>query len=225
MKKLLKIAAIVGLAMALSTAPLSAQAQDASVDDQVKDWYLSNGVSPIVAENLIEKFNSGELLDSMRGAAPIATQSAVTGGVQKTISTFADGSVSVTEIEIPVATTGEIRPFAIGNCSSTQSGSGYVNYYDCAISGSNAYLEIQFRANYTRTSAGVGSISYVGSPYVWALGGTATTPTLAITKSVSNASGPASAQATTQYSSATLSHSARLYLKVAATAYTTTSGL
>jgi len=208
------IACVVGLSTIAAT-PANA---DESVDQRQYSWYIDNGVDATTADALIDKFNSGTLLDSMNGSAPTRTQTADEAGWIVTRAWFADGSISVSKLETPQASAAAARsglivgPRSVGNCSSVVGGSGYANYYDCAVAGSNgAYLELGFRADYTRVSNGTGVINRVGSPYQYAAGGTASTPVLTITKA--NGS-PATAQAVSQYSSATTSFTARLYLNV-----------
>ncbi|MBB5844911.1 hypothetical protein HD599_003234 [Conyzicola lurida] len=193
-------------------------------DARVIEWYLAHGVDEDVAASLVAKFNSGELLDSMKAdSVPVDIATVTTADEEITTSTFADGSVSVVALETPKPADPNAR--GIGTCSSITSGTGYTNYTNCDIWGSNAYLELHFRADYTRSGGTNGSIARVGSPYQYATGGTATTPQLSITRSFSSAAGPATAQGVSQYSSSATTFTAYLYLKVAANATTSTTGL
>ncbi|GAA0422869.1 hypothetical protein [Leifsonia naganoensis] len=216
-------AGIVVVGAVAAAAPATA---DDSVDQRQYSWYIDNGVTPETANALIAKFNSGTLLDSMNGSEPVRVQRANEAGWIVTRAWFEDGSLSVSKLETPEASrarpAGQIGTRSVGNCSRVVGGSGFANYYDCAASGSNGvYLEIGFRADYTRVTNGTGVINRVGSPYQYAAGGTASTPVLTITK----ASGaPATAQAVSQYSSTATSFTARLYLNVnGSSAWTTQS--
>lgn len=207
------VSAVLALTPLASASPATA---DDSLDQREYAWYVDNGVAPATAKALIAKFNSGTPLDSMNGSEPVRVETADESGWIVTRAWFADGSLSVSKLQTPAASGArvgsDVAPLSVGNCSQVVGGSGFANYYDCAASGSNgAYLELGFRADYTRVSNGTGVINRVGSPYQFAAGGTATTPALTITK----ASGaPATAQAVSQYSSAATSFTARLYLNV-----------
>ncbi|MCC4909084.1 hypothetical protein [Microbacterium sp. cx-59] len=196
----------------------SATADELSVDEQQRSWYLENGVSPDVADELIADFNAGDLPDSMTGVEPVSSVTDDKDGWITTRNEFPDGSISVSRLETPeaaAAAPGDVAARSVGSCTSTLGGSGFVNYYDCAVTGSNgAYLDVEFRADYTRVSNGAGIINRVASPYSYAIGGTATTPELRITRANGTVSNPARATATSQYSSAASSFTAVLTLNV-----------
>ncbi|GAB3150702.1 hypothetical protein GCM10027058_15420 [Microbacterium neimengense] len=213
------MAAILGSTVLACTVGLSgtAVAAETTVDDEQYSWYVENGVQPDVAQDLIEKFNSGVLPDSMTGTEPVSSTTSAEAGWIVTRDTFADGSISISKLETPQATesSDDFTTKSVGSCSSSIGGSGFANYYDCAVTGSNGvYLDVEFRADYTRVSNGAGIINAVRSPYAYAIGGQATTPVLRIDRSNGTMSDPARATATSQYSSTATSFTAVVTLKV-----------
>ncbi|QNA93584.1 MULTISPECIES: DUF5626 family protein [unclassified Microbacterium] len=173
------------------------------VDQDQYDWFVQNGVAPETARELIAEYNSGGEIDSMSGAKPVEVHTSEIHGWNVTRAEFADGSISVSKVQMPGAeeseTTG-ISVRSVGSCGSTSSGSGWASYYDCAVVGSNgAWLSMEFRASYTRTNANTATIHSVSSPYVHAVGGTADTPSLSIVTATGTT---AHAKATTQFNGA-----------------------
>jgi len=215
---LLSILLTMPLAFGTATASIASGASSNwdETDALQYEWYRSNGVSSNTAIALIEQFNSGIPLDSMTGGQPGSVLITETSEEIETKYTFSDGSISISTLEKPAAGSGSLyQSMAVGGCNSVVSGSGYANHYDCAVAGTNGvYLTIQFRADYTRSSSGLGIINALRSPSASAGGGTATTPVLSITRKQGYSSSPARAQATTQFSNTGASYTARLFLNV-----------
>lgn len=196
--------------------------------DSVYDWYIEQGVDDATANTLVAKLRSGVLTDANTGATPTSVATDTSDGWQTTRSTYADGSISISKLQVaseaaPVAD--GVAPFSVGgDCSQVVGGSGYAKYYACGVYESTDLLAMSFRADYTLTNAGIGAINDAYSPYANARGGTADTPpSLAITKSQSNSSGPAIARAVTQFSGSAGSFTAYLYLNVAGSAWSSKS--
>lgn len=190
---------------------------------QPEAWLIQNGVEASTASALAASVEQGHLLDSMTDAEPVATNVTEEDGWLVSRAEFEDGSVSVSRLEMPQAETTGIGARAVGTCAQVNSGSYWVQYNECAIYGSNGYLEISFRADYNRASGGSG-ISSIYSPYQYANAGTATTPVLQTVRSTGNASKEALATATSQYSSKAVSFTAVLRLHVSpASAWTSQS--
>ncbi len=173
------------------------------VDQDQFDWFVENGVAPETARELIAVYNSGGEIDSMSGVEPVEVHTSEIDGWNVTRAEYADGSISVSKVQLPGAEESEaagISARSVGSCGSTSSGSGWASYYDCAVVGSNgAWLSMEFRASYTRTNANKATIHSVNSPYVHAVGGTAATPSLSIVTATGT---KAHAKATTQYNGA-----------------------
>lgn len=201
------------------SAPAHADERETRPSNSVFDWYTTHGVDSETAQRLVEKLEAGFLTDANTGVAPVSTTSVYSDGWDTIRSTYEDGSISLHKIQRATESDGEIGSRSVGDCDRVVGGSGYASYYACAVFGETDLLTLSFRADYTLTNAGVGSIGDVFSPYQSARAGTASTPTLSITKSQSNSSGPASAVATSQFSGSAGSFTARLYLYVAGTAW------
>ncbi|MFF2389372.1 hypothetical protein [Agromyces sp. NPDC058104] len=227
MKFKLASAAIAGLGLAISAVGvLPANASESPETADLRAWYEQVGVDDATANELITKINRGELPDSVEGAlSPADVTISEENGWTVTRSTYPDGSVALTYLELPEAeglpalaslnsTEAAIEPMSVGNCSSTEGGSGYASYYDCGVIESTDLITMSFRANYTRTSSGVGTISSAYSPYVYTNAGSAPTPTLTINRPSGTVSNPAQARAVTQFSGASGGFTAYLYLNV-----------
>ncbi len=208
---------------------LPASATEGNQLAEMRAWYTEAGVGEATADNLVDKFSKGELPNSAsESAQPADVSVGEEDGWIVTRSTYPDGSIALTYLELPAAeglpdsasglslqSSDEIvTPMSVGECSSSSTGSGYVSYTDCAVYEYTDLLTMSFRANYTRTSSGDGFITYVSSPYVYTSGGSAPTPTLTITRSQGNVATPAQARAVTQFSGISGSFTAYLYLNV-----------
>lgn len=222
-KSSITMAALLGFSLFgfSATAASAEESLESTVDDHYA-WFLENGVPAHTAEQLVENMDSGILLDSMSGEDPLAIETNTEAGWIVTRETFEDGSVNVSWIETPEAEAealldflpeGQIAPTSVGSCARTEGGLYWGQYYECAVYGANGYLTMMFYADYGRAS-GASTIGSVYSPYAYAVGGTAPTPTLSITKSSGTASSPAVATAITQYSSTATSFTATLRLHV-----------
>lgn len=77
------------------------------------------GVPQKAQNRLIREFISGKRWDSQGGAEPASTEVTRAGAVERTIYRYADGSVNVSEMDIPTEvflSDGEIAPYAINGC-------------------------------------------------------------------------------------------------------------
>jgi hypothetical protein len=55
-------------------------------------------------DRLLAELTSGGTWDALDGSAPVSTETMVRAGTEETVTRFADGSISVTELELPTAT-------------------------------------------------------------------------------------------------------------------------
>ena len=149
------------------------------LDHAQYQWYVENGVEAETAIELIEKFNNGERIDSLSSVTPVHETRTVENGFNKTRYEYPDGSISLSEIQVPdqVVSTYAVVPTSVGSCYSSSSGPGWVQYFDCLVRESNGvWFTMEFRASYIRASNGTGTITSASSPYIHAPGGNATTP-------------------------------------------------
>ncbi len=124
--------------------------------DSVYDWYIEQGVDDATANTLVAKLRSGVLTDANTGATPTSVATDTSDGWQTTRSTYADGSISISKLQVaseaaPVAD--GVAPFSVGDCSQVVGGSGYAKYYACGVYESTDLLAMSFRADYTLTNA------------------------------------------------------------------------
>jgi len=85
----------------IATAPASASTD--SDEAFMRDTWNSYDVPVATQDRLLEELASGDTWDSLDGAAPIETETIVKRGTETTVSRFADGSITVTEAELPTA--------------------------------------------------------------------------------------------------------------------------
>lgn len=159
-----------------------------------------NGVSDRVQGALISKANAGIAWDSMNGSTPVSTSVTTTATLQHKVSTYADGSIVVEGMEIPVESKlRTISPFYVGNCKSVSSGSGYANRYDCQAYAESGFISLGTYISYTLVQGGYDRILDVHSPFRSAAVGTASKPTVTITQKTENSAYRATAKIKTQY--------------------------
>lgn len=198
-------AALLAALMALP-GTASATAQTAAVPDQVeitpsgeqemRDFWSRYSVPPATQEMLIKRLESGGQIDSTRtDTEPVATENIDAEGQRQTVERFPDGSVSVTSISRPTSG-GGVGASTVNNCRSSQSGSGYVNWYDCHASSQNGVVTLGFYISYTLTPR-YDQIIEVNSSYRHCSVGTCDTPKLAIRKKSESSTGSAWANITT----------------------------
>lgn len=152
------VAGIAVLSVAYS-APAMASEQEDSLQE-VRASFESLGVTPSVAQQLVDTLESGAPLDSMKpGSTPVSTESFIQvgdaayakDGDSVTVNWYADGSPAVTAAETPVEQTDGIALRSIQGC--TSSGNPNNSYADgCTISGWWGTVQIAFLADYTLNS-------------------------------------------------------------------------
>ncbi|MFE5309535.1 hypothetical protein [Isoptericola sp. NPDC056605] len=197
------IVALSAFTLALAGAPAaSASPEELSSSDreELSQFLNENGVSPAVQEELFQKLEHGEMWDSMSEMEPVSTTSATDANVVKVTSVFADGSISVEEVEKPgEASPGQVAPLSVGGCQSSSSGSGYVSRYDCKASASTGIMTMGFYISYTLVQGGYDYIFDVHSPFRSVVTGTATTAKASIVKARENSTGSSWAKSVSTY--------------------------
>lgn len=173
---------IAGGAVALLCAVAAPQAASASYQVDLSDaevtQFLDNaeywGVDDAKALLLLEKVRHGRLLDSMTGADPTSVSESEVNGFQRTVKTYADGSIIGTELEIPKEIpAGTITPFAAysGCTYGTSAGVSYAQ--DCYVYNSGLTVGASFYTSYSRWSGGA-SVSNWHTPTYNVIGGNVT---------------------------------------------------
>ncbi|MCC4909083.1 hypothetical protein [Microbacterium sp. cx-59] len=172
----------------------AANAAEITSDDSAafEEFYDRYGVDDATQQRLIQVLESGELLDSMTsGAEPVSTVETDAEGSTEIISTFEDGSISVTSLEKPsvAPSDGTVAPRAVSGCT-LYNGGGFASYSNCLVSNGNGTTSLQFRADYSR-SANSASISNWRDAQVVAHYGTASAPTLTPVRTTATPQQPA----------------------------------
>jgi hypothetical protein len=202
------VCTIAGLTL-VPAVPASAASDDAAVSAHMRDWYAARGVPERTYGPLVDHFLSGTLMESMQeGRSPSAVKTIQRDGFTVTQSIFEDGSISETEIQNPSAGASSsvsqrsVTPQSVGQCASTTPSHYDTRYNNCVVAADNSFLQIAFHTTYDLVQGDNNDvINEVSAPYAYAIGGTAATPSLKITRKTENASGPATATASTAYNS------------------------
>ncbi|MCT9620191.1 MULTISPECIES: hypothetical protein [unclassified Curtobacterium] len=181
----------------------------------LEEFFTDNGVSTATAEALQQKYDGGTLLDSMRGASPVGSREVGTANELKTITTFPDGSISVTTVERPTtSTSGGFSTKAVGNCAKKTTSHYSTTYHDCAAEASDGVLTVGMHLTYTLVSGTGDTINEITTPYQFARGGQAATPKISIQRKTETSAGPAYARGSTQFSGSAGSYTGTMYVKV-----------
>lgn len=144
---------------------------------QVKSFFDTYGVARPTQEALFRKIDAGQLLDSYSGADPVATKTLTTLGEVKNVYTYADGSLVVTSLQVPIAQQpGTMQPMTVGGCS--VSGDLTRTLRGCKVEQTSSLVSMAFYADYQYTywsyddpSIFAASIQSVYSPTATVVGG------------------------------------------------------
>ncbi|GAA3339086.1 hypothetical protein GCM10017714_13140 [Curtobacterium pusillum] len=92
-------AAVASCLVAAGPASANTNADEATM----RDTWNTYDVPASTQDRLLDELTSGGTWDSLEGKTPIATESTIRSGTEETVARFADGSISVTEVELPTA--------------------------------------------------------------------------------------------------------------------------
>lgn len=218
-----------------STAPSALASESAvPIDDSVVVETMSYaemraemnraGIPLATQDSLIKKLNAGQLWDSMIGSKPISTvQRESRAGIEE-VQRFADGSVIITTIEKPTASSiGGIgilsRP--VTGCAVLPNLNGWIRRADCNAKAKYMSYSLSFKIDYS-VKAGRGRVDAVNSAKVTALPPwTVNEKSLTIPRAISSGTVPARARldATLAFVKYAGSFPAWLEVKVLTSAY------
>ena len=173
------IALAAALTMAAGTAPafaapsaapsLEQPAAEAGITEELigeaRAFLAEYGVDAATADELIRKFEAGEKWDSLSGAKPVTTETSMVGSSERTVARFADGSLSVSSIQMPSATTpsGADSIQDVSECSYAYVDG--VEYYDnCLVDFFVFPIKMGFRADFVARDNAMDSITSVYAP-------------------------------------------------------------
>jgi hypothetical protein len=117
----------------------------ASVHDRLQGF----GVSAEVQDKLITKLLSGETLDADAGAQPVSSESITLNGIEKTRNVYADGSVAIGTIEVPVvADPAKITTKSITECTHRIDSFGTNIFTGCTIAWDATTWSVSWTADF-----------------------------------------------------------------------------
>jgi hypothetical protein len=174
-----------------------------AVSELTRVW-TANGVPSPTQTQLITKLESGTPLDEMTDAAPISTKTRLVGSTQKSVSTYADGSISVVSVE-----SSKTRPKdflstqAVAGCTNTTIGAGVVRHANCTVNGWFTGVSLGFYATVTTATVEGSYINTYNSPTVKCVVGlSCTAPTFELIRKTQSGSLPAQVNLVTYWSGA-----------------------
>lgn len=207
--RILGAAALAALVFMSGTVGAAAQTPDLTEEERqdLVHWWTQYDVAPATQDELLESLERGELWDAIGGSDPVNVTTNAYAGETETVERYADGSIVVTTVEVPVAPfsanpIGGVTPFTVGPCESSSTGSGYANRYDCKVFSTSGVVEMGFYMSYSLRQGGYDKITEVHSGYARATTGTIPTPRATIGKANENSSGSAFAYVKEQYKAA-----------------------
>lgn len=147
--KLGTLVATIAGAVALATAPVPAYADSpelpAEFVAELTSVWTEHGVSEETQAALLDKLESGAMVDANLGVEPLAVASTESDGWLQQVSTYPDGSISVSKFELgEEVEEGDVRARGIVGC--TQSNYTFTN---CSVQGWFTAVTLAFLADYT----------------------------------------------------------------------------
>lgn len=141
---------------------------------ELRAFFDENGVSTENQELLLIKFDQGQPWDSFSGADPVRTDVSTLNGEVKTVEHFADGSLSITTVELPATAPQDpntVAPMGISGCQLTSSSSYHASYRNCYGEVNKGIIGMGFHLDRDTYSGGLGRITnYYGANH-WIVGG------------------------------------------------------
>lgn len=193
------------LAVGLAHSATAAEASSGLTDQERRDlvqWWAEYNVPQDAQDTLLGALDRGELWDAMSGVDPVDVKTRHLATESETVSRYPDGSIVVSTVSAPSDPFAEplgITPLSVGDCQSSQIGSGYANRYDCKAVSQSGIVTMGFYISYTLVQGGYDQITEVHSGYAHAETGTVTSPTAKIAKAKENSRGSAWAYVRSQY--------------------------
>lgn len=195
------IVGAVGLAALLGTLALSPSAVAATPGPEqvllsnheaiIREKLLHAEVKPAVVQSLIKKWRNGIAWDNSNGSEPLRSSSEVRSGFEVTTSWFADGSISISEIEIPQKmNSGDISLMSITGCREG-SGVGSFPFYDCRVKTDNFNWSLDFLADGMRSTIGRAQVSNLRDPGWFVGGATVASHSLTVLRATQSGTTPA----------------------------------
>ncbi|SLM98113.1 hypothetical protein FM106_15515 [Brachybacterium faecium] len=171
-RRLFAAIAVAALSTAALAAPASADgetntiaAEDRAEIEQNMDFL---GIADATQQQLVDKLERGELLDSFDAdAEPVDIIPVDQPGFESVIYVYEDGSRTKSDVEEGVDTAGGIAAQGIAGCTS-KTFSGGISMSNCTVKVSTILYVGQFYANFTHVNGGN---SYISKAYNWGCAG------------------------------------------------------
>lgn len=120
---------------------------------QLRGFFDEYDVDAAVQDSLIARIESGKpWLSLTKGAKPVSERVEVNDDMKERISTYADGSIAVSGMEIPAppAASGTMSTMSVGGCS-TSSTAYKSTYTNCLADVNLGVVRMYFRFNWQKT--------------------------------------------------------------------------
>lgn len=195
-RRLFAALAVATLSAVALSAPASANGGTTTLTAEERAGIEQNmdslGIGDATQEELVEKLERGELLDSFDpDAEPINTIPVDEQGFESVIRVYEDGSRTRSDVETGSGYPGGLTTRGISGCA-TKSFSGGSNKTNCLVKISTVLYTASFRANYTLVNGGNSYISKVYNEGCF--GVNCNIETFRIVKKTADLNGPAKAE-------------------------------
>ncbi|OCI32794.1 hypothetical protein [Oerskovia enterophila] len=208
--KLTGVALVAALAFtgvqSASAAPEASQGLSADDRAQLTTFLTDGGVTAETTATLLKKLEDGQMWDSLAGGTVVSTDSSESATAYDTVTTYADGSISVTSLEKGVpAATGAITPFAVSGCTTKNTGTLRTSR-NCTASERRGVVNMSFKVGYDQRFS-ASDLAYVTGASLLAptnasvttIGGTYSIRNFGRTKTTASAGSPATARLTVDF--------------------------
>jgi|GEM_PF-2908218 len=161
------VAAVALLFGGIVAFPTVANASGVDEFSEAREFLSEHGVAPDARDRLIDELENGGRWDSFSSeSAPVSITESQSDGFDVRVARYADGSVSVSRIEIPVPDSGVSTYSSPHSC--TASGSWRNN---CTVDMWVGAVSMSFKASYNVSTNQVSSVYGAG----WTVGGACST--------------------------------------------------
>lgn len=230
LKKIRTVAGICMTSVLLLGGAAAANAQSlpvetSSSDDtrELRSNLTAMGIDGETQESLIAELEAGNLWDSMNGAAAVSTSTVEENGFTQERRVYADGSVGISEVEIPVEASEPGAVSARGVTGCTAAGvAGETQFRGCLAKESTGLISAEFELDYL-VGAGRALIMRTGDSRVTVFFGNYSEKSVSIPQPNALIGVPAKAQLSFHFQAGTVNSDGFLYFSLTQAGVASTS--
>lgn len=169
------------------------QEGSAQSDAQMISVWTEYGVPAETQNLLLQKVHSGQAIDSMTGAKPVAVETQTSAMKLSTVARYADGSISVSTIQSDSATS---PTQSVGDCA--VNATTYAQY--CRVNGWFGPIQLTFYSSYTKKDGQASVYNWTGKTFICGPFTTCSAPKYSLTRQYQSGTLPAQINLYTDWS-------------------------